>query len=96
MACTSKYSYATEQLAKTPEHPIHFKEHMSCPVINPDIFVWALDEVAVFQGDPSIWINNWTIHMFFEMYGVRWDFCQLFSCIGMRHHHKNPIYCLQL
>ena len=36
MACTSKYSYATEKLAKTPAHPIHFKEHMACPVINPD------------------------------------------------------------
>ena len=36
MACTSKYSYATEQLAKIPAHPIHFKEHMACPVINPD------------------------------------------------------------
>ena len=37
----------------------------------PDIFVWALDEVAAFQGDPSIWVNDWTSHMFFEMYGMR-------------------------
>ena len=36
MACTRKYSYAAEHLAKTPAHPIYFKEHMSCPVINPD------------------------------------------------------------
>ena len=25
------------------------------------MFVWALDEVAVFQGDPSLWVNDWTI-----------------------------------
>ena len=36
--------------------------------------VWALDELAVLQGYPSTWVNNWTSHVFFEMYGVRWDF----------------------
>ena len=36
MACTSEYSYATEQVEKIPVHPIHFKQHMACPVINPD------------------------------------------------------------
>ena len=36
MVCTSKYSYADAHLAKTPAHPIHFHEHMDCPVINPD------------------------------------------------------------
>ena len=36
MSCTSKYSYAAEHLAKTPAHPIHLKEHMASPVINPD------------------------------------------------------------
>ena len=36
MACTSKYSYAAARLAKTPAHPIHFHDHMACPVINPD------------------------------------------------------------
>ena len=45
MACTSKYSYATEQLAKIPAHPIHFKEHMACPVITPDTGV-SLDASA--------------------------------------------------
>ena len=49
MACTSKYSYATEQLAKTPAHPIHFKEHMACPVINPDTGV-SLEYHHLIQG----------------------------------------------
>ena len=40
MACTSKYSYATEQLAKILVQPIHFKQHMACPVINPDTGVF--------------------------------------------------------
>ena len=49
MACTSKYSYATEQLAKTPAHPIHFKEHMVCPVINLDTGV-SLEYRHLIQG----------------------------------------------
>ena len=36
MTCTSKYSYDAAHLAQTPAHPIHFHEHMACPVIKPD------------------------------------------------------------
>ena len=57
MACTSKYSYATRQLAKTPAHPIHFKEHMACPVINPDTGV-SLEYRHLIQGpDTDIWVK---------------------------------------
>ena len=57
MACTSKYSYATEQLAKPPAHPIHFKEHMACPVINPDTGV-SLEYCHLIQGpDKYIWVK---------------------------------------
>ena len=57
MACTSKYSYTTEQLAKIPAHPIHFKEHMACPVINPDIGV-SLEDRHLIQGqNKDIWVK---------------------------------------
>ena len=57
MACTRKYSYAAEQLAKTPAHPIHFKEHMACPVINPDTVV-SLEYRHLIQGpDKDIWVK---------------------------------------
>ena len=49
MACTSKYSYATEQLGKIPVHPIPFKPHMACPVINPDTGV-SLEYRHLIQG----------------------------------------------
>ena len=58
MACISKYSYATEKLAKTPAHPIHFKEHMACPVINPDTGV-SLEYRHLIQGpDKDIWVKT--------------------------------------
>ena len=58
MACTSKYSYATEQLAKIPAHPIHFKEHMACPVINPDNGV-SLEYRHLIQGpDKDILVKS--------------------------------------
>ena len=57
MASTSNYSYATEQLAKTPAHPIHFKEDMACPVINPDTGV-SLEYRHLIQGpDKGIWVK---------------------------------------
>ena len=57
MACTSKYSYATDHLAQTPEHPIHFHEHMDCPVINPDTGV-SLEYRHHIQGpDKDIWVK---------------------------------------
>ena len=57
MACTSKYSYAAENLAKTPAHPIHFKENMACPVINPDTGV-SLEYRHLIQGpDKYIWVK---------------------------------------
>ena len=57
MACTSKYSYSTEQLAKTPAQPIHFNEHMACPVINPDTGV-SLEYRHLVQGsDKDIWVK---------------------------------------
>ena len=57
MACTRKYSYATEQLVKTPAHPIHFKQHMACPVINPDTGV-SLEYRLLTQGpDKDIWVK---------------------------------------
>ena len=57
MTCTSKYSYATEQLAKIPAHPIHFKEHMACPVINPDTGI-SLEYRHLIQGpDKYIWLK---------------------------------------
>ena len=57
MACTSKYSYAAEQLAKIPVHPIHFKQHMACPVINPDTGVY-LGYCHLIQGpDKDIWVK---------------------------------------
>ena len=57
MACTSKYSYAAEHLAKTPAHPIHFKEHMDCPVINSDTGV-SLEYRHLVQGpDKDIWVK---------------------------------------
>ena len=57
MAYNSKYSYAAEQLAKTPAHPIHFKEHMACPVINPDTGV-SLEYRHLIQGpDKDIWVK---------------------------------------
>ena len=55
MACISKYSYAAEQLAKTPEHPIHFKEYMACTVINPDTGI-SLEYRHLIQGPvTNIW-----------------------------------------
>ena len=57
MACTSKYSYETEQLAKIPAHPMHFKQHMACPVINPDTGV-SLEYRHLIQGpDKYIWVK---------------------------------------
>ena len=57
MACTSKYSYAAEHLAKTPAHPIHFKKHMACPVINPDTGV-SLEYRHFIQGpNKDIWVK---------------------------------------
>ena len=57
MASTSKYSYAAEHLAKTPAHPIHFKEHMACPVINPDNGI-SLEYRRLIQGpDKDIWVK---------------------------------------
>ena len=57
MACTSKYSYATEQLAKIPAHPIHLKEHMACPVINPYTGV-SLEYRHLIQGPYKyIWVK---------------------------------------
>ena len=57
MACTSKYSYAAEHLEKTPAHPIHFKEHMACPVISPDTGV-SLEYLHLIQGpDKDIWVK---------------------------------------
>ena len=57
MDCTSKYSYAAEHLAKTPAQPIHFKEHMACPVINPDTGV-SLEYLHLIQGpDKYIWVK---------------------------------------
>ena len=58
MACTSKYSYATEKLAKIPAHPIHFKQHMACPVNNPDTGV-SLEYRHLIQGlDKDIWVKS--------------------------------------
>ena len=57
MACTSKYSYATEQLAKTPAHPIHFKEHMACTVINPDTGVSLEYRHLIQVPDKDIWVK---------------------------------------
>ena len=58
MACTSKYSYADEHLRKTPEHPIHFKEHMACSVINSDTGV-SLEYRHLIQGrDKDIWLKS--------------------------------------
>ena len=57
MACTSKYSYAADHLAKTPAHPIHFHEHMACPVISPDNGV-SLEYRHLIQGpDKDIWVK---------------------------------------
>ena len=57
MACTSKYSYAADHLAKTPAHPIHFHENMACPVINPDTGV-SLEYHYLIQGpDKDIWVK---------------------------------------
>ena len=57
MACTSKYSYAAEHLAKTPAHPIHFKEHMACPVINPDTGVSLEYRHLIQVPDKDIWVK---------------------------------------
>ena len=57
MSCTSKYSYAADHLAKTTAHPIHFHEHMACPVINPDIGV-SLEYCHLIQvPDKYIWVK---------------------------------------
>ena len=57
MACTSKYSYASGHLAQTPAHPIHFHEHMACPVTNPDNGV-SLEYRHLIQGpDKDIWVK---------------------------------------
>ena len=57
MACSSKYSYASEHLAETRAHPIHFKEHMTCPFINPDTGV-SLEYRHLIQGpDKDIWVK---------------------------------------
>ena len=58
MACTSKYYYATEQLAKTPAHRIYFKKYMACPVINPDTG-FSLEYRHLIQGpDKDIWVKS--------------------------------------
>ena len=57
MACTKKYSYAADHLSHTPAHPIHFNEHMACPVINPDTGV-SLEYLNLTQGpDKDIWVK---------------------------------------
>ena len=57
MACTSKYSYASGHLAQTPAHPIHFHEHMTFPVINPDTGA-SLEYRHLIQGpDKDIWVK---------------------------------------
>ena len=58
MACTRKYSYATYHLAKTPAHPIHFKEHMACPVINPDTGVSLEYRHFIQVPDKDIWVKD--------------------------------------
>ena len=58
MACTRKYSYATEKLAKIPAHPIHFKEHMACPVINPDTGVSLEYRHLIQDPDKDIWVKS--------------------------------------
>ena len=57
MACTSKYYYATEQLAKTPAHPIYFKKYMACPVINPDTGVYLEYRHLIQGSDKDIWVK---------------------------------------
>ena len=53
-----QYSYAAEHLAKTPAHPIHFKEHVACPVINSDTGV-SLEYRHLIQGpDKDIWVKS--------------------------------------
>ena len=57
MACTRKYSYAAAHLENPPAHPIHFHDHMSCPVINPDTGV-SLEYRHLIQGpDKYIWVK---------------------------------------
>ena len=58
MACARKYSYATEKLAKTPAHPIHFKENMDCPVINPDTGVSLEYRHLIQDPDKDIWVKS--------------------------------------
>ena len=58
MSCTRKYSYAADHLAKTPARPIHFHEHMACPVINPVTGV-SLEYRHLIQGpDKDIWLKS--------------------------------------
>ena len=57
MACTSKYFYAAGHLAQTPAHPIHFHEHMACPVINLDTGAYLEYRHLVQVPDKDIWVK---------------------------------------
>ena len=57
MACTSKYSYAAGHLAQIPAHPIHFHEHMDCPVINPDTVVFLEYHYLIQYPGKDIWVK---------------------------------------
>ena len=57
MDCTSKYSYASDHLAQTPAHPIHFREHMACPIINPDTGVSLEYHHLIQIPDKDIWLK---------------------------------------
>ena len=57
MACTSKYSYAADHLAKPPAHPINFHEHMACPVINPDTSVSLEYRHLIHVPNKDIWVK---------------------------------------
>ena len=57
MACTSKYYYTAAHLAQNPAHPLHFHEHMDCPVINPDTGAY-LEYCHLIQGpDKDNWVK---------------------------------------
>ena len=57
MDCTSKYSYAAGELAKTRAHPINFHEHMACPVINSDTSVSLEYRLLIKVQDKDIWVK---------------------------------------
>ena len=58
MARTRKYSYAAAHLEKNPAPPVHFHEHMACPVINPHTGV-SLEYRHLIQGpDRDIWVKS--------------------------------------